>query len=89
MLEENKQEFPQLKNATLCDVCEGDCVRVKCLQGKKGDCLRLREMGIFEEAYITKIADNGALICGVNDSRVIISESLAKNVVVERPTYKI
>ncbi len=78
-----EQSLSQLENPSLCDVCNGSCVRVKCLQGKDGDCLRLRELGLSESAHVTKISDNGALICGVNESRIILSEDLAKNVLVE------
>ena len=73
---------PVVKERTLCDVCNGQSVRIECLRGEVADCQRLREMGFCESAKIQKIAESGALICKVCDSKVVISEAMAKNIVV-------
>jgi ferrous iron transport protein A len=67
---------------TLSDVGDGESVRVECLRGEVSDCQRLREMGFCDTAKVVKIAGSGALICKVCDTRVVISEELAKNIIV-------
>jgi len=80
-----KKHKPQiLVGKTLSEVKIGENVRITCLQGRKGDCHRLRELGLCENECITKISDNGALICSCNGTRVIISKNLAKNILVEQ-----
>lgn len=66
----------------LCDVCAGERVLVECLQGDSGECQRLREMGFCENAQVEMIAQNAAFICKVCDSKIIISEGLAQNIIV-------
>ena len=73
----------QPDSRTLSEVNNGESVRVEALLGEIVDCQRLREMGFCEQAKIMRIAGSKALICKVCDSRVVISEALAKNVVVE------
>lgn len=67
---------------TLSEVNNGECVRVEGLRGETGECQRLREMGFCELAKVERITGSKALICKVCDTRVIISEELAKNIIV-------
>ncbi|MBP9855108.1 MAG: ferrous iron transport protein A [Candidatus Omnitrophica bacterium] len=39
-------------------------------------------MGFCEKAKVEKITENGALICKVCDTKVIISEELARNIII-------
>lgn len=70
---------------TLCDAQKGECVRISCLMGDVAACHRLREMGFCESSFIEKINGEGALICKVCDKQVVISETLARNIIVENP----
>lgn len=83
MSAEPQEVMPDVPHECLCDVRNGSSVRIKNLKGEPAICERLREMGFCETACIRKVADNGALICSVRDSRVMISEHLAKNIYVE------
>jgi len=69
---------------TLSEVGNGESVRVECLRGKASDCQRLREMGFCELAKVVKVSGNGALLCKVCDTRVVISKELAQNIIVDR-----
>lgn len=77
-----KKPLAQATPATkcLCEVPNGESVRIVGLRGVDADCQRLREMGFCEQAEIEKIADNGALICRVCNGKVIISQGLARNI---------
>ncbi len=66
----------------LTQVPTGKTVRIECLNGEEGACQRLREMGFCEQSVVQKIAQSGALICKVCDSKVIISKKLAENIIV-------
>lgn len=68
------------KNLAQADI--GRQLQVKCLHGEESACQRLREMGFCESSVVEKIADSGALICKVCDSKVVISKKLAENIVV-------
>ena len=67
----------------LSEVSTGKRVQIKCLHGEEGTCQRLREMGFCESAIVDKVADSGALICKVCDSKVVISKKLAENIIVQ------
>jgi len=67
---------------TLCDVENGQSVLVYQLRGEPTACERLREMGFCESARVEKLTESGALICRVCNSRVVLSESLARSVIV-------
>ena len=69
---------------TLKDVSLGEPVSITCLQGETGVCQRLREMGFCESAVVKKVADSGALICQVANTKVVISKRLANNIIVRR-----
>ncbi len=89
MLNLLKKKRPQTepvagRDKSLCDVCTGERVLVECLRGDQGDCQRLREMGFCENAAVEMIAQNSALICKVCDSKIVISEGLARNIIVGR-----
>lgn len=74
------------KEKTLLDLCEariGAKLRVHGLKGQTAVCQRLREMGFCEFAVIHKVADNGALICQVCGSRVALSRTLGKGIIVQ------
>lgn len=73
-------ETSQLKN--LSEIKNGTYAYIEDLQGNLSECDRLREMGFCENARIEKIADHGALICKVCDARVMISEEMARNIIV-------
>ena len=68
---------------SLCDVCCGTTVCIAELHGEPWLCHRLREMGLHETAFVKKISDNGALIVGVRDNHIALSEQLARNIIVE------
>lgn len=61
-------------------------LRVRTLKGGAQVCHRLREMGFCELAEIKKLADNGALICQVCGTRVALSRTLGKEILVEPVT---
>ena len=67
----------------LSDASIGNSFKIECLQGEEGVCQRLREMGFCESSVVEKIADSGALICKVCDSKVVISKKLAENIIVQ------
>lgn len=67
----------------LGDVAVGLPVRIRELCGEPGVCQRLREMGFCEFAEICKVAQGEALICRIANGRVILSERLAENILVE------
>ncbi len=73
---------------TLKDIDIGESVTIDCLRGEAGVCQRLREMGFNESAVVQKLADSGALICRVRETKVIISKKLAENIVVKDISLK-
>jgi ferrous iron transport protein A len=77
-----KSSSDPLAEKTLCDVANGQCVLVSRLSGEASFCERLREMGFCESAKVVKLTENGALICRVCESRVVLSEGLARSIIV-------
>ncbi len=67
----------------LSEASVGQRLQIKCLRGEEGTCQRLREMGFCESSVVEKVADGGALICKVCDSKLVISKKLAENIIVE------
>jgi ferrous iron transport protein A len=67
----------------LSEAATGSRVQIECLHGEESTCQRLREMGFCESAVVQKVADSGALICKVCDSKVVISKKLAENIIVK------
>ena len=85
----NSDRLSEEKN--LLDLCEarvGSKLRVHGLKGQAAICQRLREMGFCELAEVRKLADNGALICSVCGSRVALSRSLAKDIIVQQVPWE-
>lgn len=72
-----------LREQSLCDVSCGVCVRITHLTGDPDVCRRLREMGLCESESIFKVSEQGALICDVKNSRIAISQHIARNIKVE------
>jgi ferrous iron transport protein A len=70
------------RQRTLRDAGDGERVTIAGLRGDEGVCRRLREMGFCESATVEKIAESGALICRVCDARVVLSRTLAQNIIV-------
>ena len=68
---------------SLSEAGVGTKLRVRDLKSHPSVCQRLREMGFCELAEIHKVADGGALICHVCGSRVALSRSLGKEIIVE------
>jgi ferrous iron transport protein A len=77
---------PASNESLFVDLCEAQVglrLRVRGLKSQPAICQRLREMGFCEFAEIHKVADNGALICQVCGTRVALSRSLGKEIIVE------
>jgi ferrous iron transport protein A len=68
----------------LCQLPAGALGRVRTLAGDADFCQRVREMGFSESAFVTKIAGNGTILCQVNGTRIALSHSAAKNILVEQ-----
>ena len=68
---------------TLSEAVLGRPLRIECLHGEDGACQRLREMGFCESSVVEKVADSGALICKVCDTKVILSKGLAEKIIVK------
>lgn len=84
----NPAKTASQKEQTLCDTKDGESVRITCLKGEPATCHRLREMGFCESAQIEKVTGSKALICKVCDHQIVISEELAKNILVESVNQK-
>jgi ferrous iron transport protein A len=67
----------------LSEAPTGNKFQVECLHGEEGTCQRLREMGFCESSIVEKVAQSGALICKVCDSKIVISKKLAENIIVK------
>jgi ferrous iron transport protein A len=67
----------------LCQLPAGAMGRVRELTGTADFCQRVREMGIGESAFVTKIGGRGPFICQVNGTRVALSHGAAMCILVE------
>ncbi|MST00856.1 MAG: ferrous iron transport protein A [Pedosphaera sp.] len=67
----------------LSQVAPGTSVRIKQISGTGEMASRLREMGFCEEQRIKLLARHASVICQVCNSRLGISEQLAKSILVE------
>jgi ferrous iron transport protein A len=47
-------------------------------------CQRVREMGIGESTFVTKVSGTGTILCQVNGTRIALSHGAAKNILVEQ-----
>jgi len=66
----------------LSDIALGHRAQIERVVGDEGTSHRLREMGFRESAVIEKVAESGAIICKVVDTRVAISKKLADSIFV-------
>lgn len=68
----------------LCQLPAGGVGLVRELAGKSEFCQRVREMGLGESAYITKISGSSTILCQVNGNRIALSHDAAKSILVEQ-----
>ncbi len=68
----------------LCQLPAGAVGLVRELAGKSEFCQRVREMGLGESAYITKVSGSSTILCQVNGNRIALSHDAAKNILVEQ-----
>lgn len=78
---ERQQLGPRLP---FCQLPNGAIGRVRALCGGEDFCQRVREMGFGEFALITKISGTGPFLCQINGTRIALSHSAAKNILVEQ-----
>ena len=67
----------------LCQLPAGTAGRVRELTGPAEFCQRVREMGLGESAFVTKVGGSGPFICQVNGNRVALSHEAARGILVE------
>lgn len=58
--------------------------RVRELRGDTDFCQRVREMGVGEAAFVTKIGGTGPFICQINGTRIALSHGAAMCILVEQ-----
>ncbi|MSU48466.1 MAG: ferrous iron transport protein A [Opitutus sp.] len=68
----------------LCQLPAGSLGRVRELTGNTDFCQRVREMGVGEAAFVTKVSGTGPLICQVNGNRIALSHGAAMCILVEQ-----
>ena len=66
----------------LCQLPAGESGRVHSLNGEASFCLRIREMGFGERAFVTKVSGRGPFICVVNGCRLALSHAAAASILV-------
>ena len=84
-----------VRNEARCEVCPlsrvkaGVAVRIKQLCASPEVQKRLRELGFCEDHIIKLLTSQANFICQVCDTRLAISEQIAKSILVEpvRPAY--
>lgn len=79
--------LPTQSSAVLLPLCQlpaGAVGLVRELAGKGEFCQRVREMGLGESAYITKVSGSSTILCQVNGNRIALSHDAAKNILVEQ-----
>lgn len=67
----------------LCQLPAGESGRVCALTGETSFCQRIRELGLGERAFVTKIGGYGPFICMVNGCRLALSHDAAAQILVE------
>lgn len=72
----------------LCQLSAGGLGRVRELTGSAEFRQRVREMGLGESTYVTKISGTATILCQVNGTRIALSHDAAKNIVVEPLTSR-
>jgi ferrous iron transport protein A len=68
----------------LTDLPVGTAGRICDLEGEANVCARLREIGICESAIIERISGQHTLLCQLCGTRIALSDSAAKYIMVER-----
>jgi ferrous iron transport protein A len=68
----------------LCQLPAGEMGRVRELSGTNDFCQRVREMGIGESTFVTKVGGRGPFVCQVNGNRIALSHDAAKCILVEK-----
>ena len=68
----------------LCQLPAGALGRVCALAGDAEFCQRVREMGIGESTFVTKISGTGPFVCQVNGNRIALSHGAAMLIHVEQ-----
>ena len=68
----------------LTDLPIGAAGRICDLEGEANVCARLREIGICESAVIEKISGRHTLLCQLCGTRIALSGSAAKHIMVEK-----
>lgn len=67
----------------LCQLPAGALGRVRELTGDTNFCQRVREMGVGESAFVTKVGGSGPFICQINGNRIALSHGAAMCIMVE------
>ena len=67
----------------LCQLPAGAVGRVREVTGDPQFCQRVREMGFGESNFVTKVSGSGPFLCQINGTRIALSHSAAKNILVE------
>jgi ferrous iron transport protein A len=75
---------PPFNVLPLCQLPAGALGRVRELTGDVDFCQRVREMGVGEAAFVTKVGGSGPFICQVNGTRIALSHSAAMCIIVEQ-----
>ena len=68
----------------LTDLPVGTAGRICDLEGEANVCARLREIGICESAVIERISGQHTMLCQICGTRIALSGSAAKYIMVER-----
>jgi ferrous iron transport protein A len=68
----------------LCQLPAGALGRVCALAGDVEFCQRVREMGLGESTFVTKISGTGPFVCQVNGNRIALSHGAAMLIHVEQ-----
>jgi ferrous iron transport protein A len=72
----------------LCQLPAGSVGRVRELAGNSDFCQRVREMGLGESTFVTKIGGSGPFVCQVNGTRVALSHGAAMCILVEHVSHR-
>ena len=76
-------QSPLSASLPLCQLPAGSVGRVRGIKGDAHFCQRVREMGIGEANFVTKISGSGPFVCQVNGTRIALSHGAAQNILVE------
>lgn len=68
----------------LCQLPAGAIGRVCELTGDGPFCQRVREMGLGESTFVTKVSGTATILCQVNGLRIALSHAAAQNILVEQ-----